>query len=210
MTAITKPSDPIRRYARLVHDATGGPIGANERFWIGSGNLRARLAVKVTVVDQCGKRPWAAFLVLLFASAISSCSSPAHPSASSVSSCGPAYTLRSSQGSTVLEGCAGNLSTVARAVQVSAGQEFQIDSMTEQDGQPDFQAPVTSDPSVVARIGVSGHGGVGRYRALRPGVAILSTRSMFCQGGPGDSTATTTIGSPPVHVCPVLQVTVTG
>lgn len=92
-------------------------------------------------------------------------------------------------------------------MRIHRGQIFEIDSITEQGGAPDFYAPTTDDPLVVARIGLSGQGGDGVYEAVGVGVATLSTESIFCVGGP---IAATTKRGMAVRVCPVLRVTVTG
>jgi hypothetical protein len=88
------------------------------------------------------------------------------------------------------------------------GQVFEIDARYEESGQPDYQAPMTHYPSVVARTAVTGKGGDGRYEAVGVGVATLSTSSIYCVDGPLDSTATTS-GSV-ARTCPVARVIVTG
>lgn len=150
---------------------------------------------------QTCARTWVAILVVLLAASLASCSSPG------ATSCGAPFTLHSPHGTTALGSCSGNPGTAPTAVRIRKGQMFEIDSITEQGGAPDFHAPATDDPLVVARVGLSGQGGDGLYEAVGAGVATLSTGSIYCLGGP---TAATTKKGMAVRVCPVLRVTVTG
>jgi len=139
------------------------------------------------------------------------CSSAHAPTPLSISHCGFVYTLRASGGATHIGSCAGSLSATAQQVTVRAGQTFEIDSVTEAaTGLPDMNAPVSSDPAVVALVRVFGQGGNGKYRAIAAGAATLVTSTIYCNGGPVDPTATTRPGSPRLRVCPVVRVQVTG
>ncbi len=147
---------------------------------------------------------------LLLPLAAFACSSTHGPAPSTTTTCGYLYTLHISTGVTRIGECAGTLSPSSQEVTVRSGETFDIDSVTEAaSGLPDMTAPVSTDPRVVALVQVSGHGGNGRYRAVTVGMATLVTSSIYCNGGPVDSTATTRVGSPPLRVCPVIRVQVT-
>jgi hypothetical protein len=92
---------------------------------------------------------------------------------------------------------AGSLSTTAQQVTVRSGQTLDIDSVTDAaSGLPDMNAPLSSDPAVVALVQVFGRGGNGKYRALAAGAATRVTSTIYGNNAPVDPTATTRPRSP--------------
>jgi len=136
---------------------------------------------------------------------------PAPPSSEqtlAASTCGYLYTVIVPSGRSRVGGCAGALfATYAPVVGVRVGQSFRVDAITDMDNEPVAMAPVSNHPGVVVRLGVSGRGGDGQYKALSAGTATLMTSSPVCNGGPIDSTVP---GGVAFRVCPVLHVDVTG
>jgi hypothetical protein len=128
---------------------------------------------------------------------------------STVSSCGNLYRLYGLGPVVSVGGCAGSLAVKYSVhVQARVGDTFQMISIREQNGTPDMQAPTSDDPGVVARVAITHQGGDATYRAVAAGSATLRTSTVFCNGGPIDTTQLQTPGRVPRRICPVVQVTV--
>jgi hypothetical protein len=126
-----------------------------------------------------------------------------------VSHCGYLYTLQGPNGVLQIGGCAGSLSPkYVTQIRVRVGDDFQLASITEQDGTPDMQAPTSANPDVVKLVHTWNRGGDAQYRAITTGTATLRTATSVCNGGPIDTTRPQIPGRVPKRICPVVQVTV--
>lgn len=135
---------------------------------------------------------------------LTSCSTGGPPVAGG---CRYPYTLVAPNGTSEIGGCAGSLSTTPADLQIRQGDTFQLVSGTDYVGTVVMHAPTSDDPGVVALVKASRT--TGYYRGVSPGEATISTTSIFCSGGPIDSTATTKQNVPPPRICPVLRIQVT-
>lgn len=131
------------------------------------------------------------------------------PSTGASTTCAFAYTVHAPGHTLQLGTCGGGLGMHPATLRIRHGRTFELTSITEQSGEPDFRAPTTNNAAVVIRTAVSGRGGDGRYQATGHGTATLSTSSIFCDGGPRDTSATGDHHNPPLRICPVLRVIVT-
>jgi hypothetical protein len=172
-----------------------------------SGRQIARLTVVLLIVaHRVARLSLLVLTALLPAVALGSCSSPTHRTPEA-SSCGYAYFLYLGSQTVGLGTCAGNIPATPMEITASVGQRFEVKSVTEGSGRPDYTAPTSGSPTVVTLLSISGYGGDGSYIATKPGIASLFTRSASCLGGSPGSTVSQG-GSSLARVCAVLQVNV--